>query len=281
MILSGFWYTEYDTFYSMLNSFFDASSINYFVAYLAGFVTFFASCLLPLVPTYLAYLSGVSLQSEASQQKRWKIFRASAFFVAGFVVTFVILGIFMNRIGSPVQAWRPIIERLAGALFVFLGLYIMGAFSQSWMNQDHRLRWSDIARLLFGKTRSSKLEQWIDKHTFVHSFLVGIGFAFGWTPCIGPVLAVILLWAGHAESIWSGASLLLAYGLGLGTPFLITGLLFDRLIPVLRRSQRFTKYIQYIAGGIVILSGLLLATGQFQSVSLFLIKIFNLPALAA
>jgi len=264
----------------MLDTLLDASSINFFIAYVAGFVTFFASCLLPLVPTYLAYLSGVSLQSEEAEIKRWHIFRVSAVFVAGFVSTFFVLGMFMNHIGSPINAWRPLIERFAGALFVLLGLYILGVFKQSWMNQEHRPKWSKIGERVLGPNVTASFQNWLGAHTYIHSFLVGIGFAFGWTPCIGPVLAVILLWAGHADSALAGATLLLSFGLGLGTPFLITGLLFDRLIPVLRKSQRFTKYLQYFAGVFIIISGVLLATGQFQLVSTWMIEVFNLRSLS-
>ena len=264
----------------MLETFLDASSVNYFVAYVAGFITFFASCLLPLVPTYLAYLSGVSLHSDQAELRRWYIFRVSAMFVAGFVSTFVILGLFMNHLGSPIQAWRPLIERVAGFIFVVLGLYILGVFKQSWLAQEHRPQWSKLGTQLLGENTADSVHRWLESHTYLHSFLVGIGFAFGWTPCIGPVLAVILFWAGHADSAVAGASLLLAYGIGLGTPFLITGLLFDRLIPILKKSHRFTKYLHYFAGVFIIISGVLLATGQFQLISMWLIRLFNLRALA-
>lgn len=271
----------FSQFNQSLELFLSGNSVTLLVAYIAGVVTFFASCLLPLVPTYLAYLSGVSLQSEKAEQERFYVFRIALAFVAGFVITFVFLGMSINRLGTPLVQWRPIIEKLAGLLFILLGLFTLGFFKNSFLIQERKPAWKLCFDKLFGKKQVSALQIWLDNHSYVHAFLVGIGFAFGWTPCIGPVLAVILYWASQAQSAWHGGFLLFVYGLGLGTPFLLVGLLFQKLLPLLKRSQKFGHLLMKIAGIIIIISGFLLVFGQFQAASMQFTEFFQLHISAA
>jgi len=265
----------------MFETFLSGNQINWYIAYLAGVVTFFASCLLPLVPTYLAYLSGVSLQTSRSVDRRWYIFRISLFFVAGFVAAFVVLGLMANQLGSPLAVWKPWIEKLAGVVFMFLGLFVLGAFDDSFFMTERKPAWKRFFERLLGVNRVSQVQLWLEQHAEVHAFLVGIGFAFGWSPCIGPVLAVILYWASQTATATQGALLLFIYGLGLGTPFLLTGLLFEKMIPILKQSRKATGIVMKVAGTVIFVSGLLLLLGEFQSVSMNLLNIFNLHGLAA
>lgn len=269
------------SFNQSIELFLSGQSVTFFVAYSAGVVTFFASCLLPLVPSYLAYLSGVSLQSDQATEKRWYIFRISLAFVAGFIAAFVVLGMSINQLGSPFVQWRPVIEKVAGVLFILMGLFIVGFFRTSFLIQEKKPAWQRFFDTLLGKKQTSQLQTWIEDHVLVHAFLVGIGFAFGWTPCIGPVLAVILYWASHANTVWHGGFLLFVYGLGLGTPFLIVGLLFEKILPILKKSQKFGQVVMKAAGIVIIISGLLLLTGKFQSTSMLLLEMLDLHLLAA
>ncbi len=264
-----------------LELFLSGQSVTLLVAYVAGIVTFFASCLLPLVPSYLAYLSGVSLQSSKASEQRFYVFRIALSFVAGFILAFVLLGLSVNHFGSPLNQWRPVIERIAGVLFILLGLFTLGFFKNSFLIQERRPAWQQFFDRLLGKKQVSSIQTWIEEHALLHAFLVGIGFAFGWTPCIGPVLAVILFWASQADSTWQGGFLLFVYGLGLGTPFLLVGILFEKLLPYLKKSQKFGQIVMKIAGVVIIISGLLLLTGHFQTASMQVLEYLDLHLLAA
>ena len=244
---------------------FDGSQVNLFIALLAGTVTFFASCLLPLVPTYLAYLSGFALTDERAEQKRWHIFKRGLFFVIGFTVTFIILGLTINKFAAVITPYRELAEKLAGLLFVTLGLFMMGVFRSQFLSQERRFD-------LHGKLQGSGS---------LHAVLTGIAFGFGWTPCIGPVLAVILFWAAQAETAFKGAMLLTAYGIGLGIPFLVIGLGLERIIPWLKKKAKISQVVSIISGLLVLGTGVLLLMNQFQNLSLYLIQLFNLNSLSA
>lgn len=233
---------------------FDGSQVNIGVAFLAGVITFFASCLLPLVPTYLAYLSGVSLQhvegNVDASDKRWRVIRVAGFFVLGFIATFVVLGIALNQAAALVAPYRDGINRVAGLLFIFMGLFMMGVFRHPWFTKERRF---DVHGLM-------------SKHQHLHALLVGVAFGFGWTPCIGPVLALILFWSAHQATMWYGTLLLIVYGLGLGLPFLVVAAGFEKIIPLLRKYAKATQYVTHFAALVIILIGFLLLLGQFQKV---------------
>ncbi len=243
---------------------FDGSSVNIFISYIAGFITFFASCLLPLVPTYLAYLSGVTLRSQADEHQKWSVVQVGMFFVLGFTTTFFILGLLLNQFSYVVAPYRDLIQKLAGILFIILGLFMFGVFKSQKFSQERRI---DVHGILHNY-----------KH--LHSFLAGVAFGFGWTPCIGPVLAVILYWSANQANMWNGMLQLFFYSLGLGTPFLLVAIGFDRALPLISKYSKVSHYVTYISAGFVMIAGLLLLLGQFQALSHFLIGIFNLRRLA-
>lgn len=242
----------------------DAANVTIWIAFLAGFVTFFASCLLPLVPTYLAYLSGISLGSDQSKQKRFLVLRVGVMFVLGFIATFIAFGMLLQRFMYLINPYRSLITQIGGVLFIFFGLFVLGVFKSGWLNQEKKL---DI----HGKFQN---------HRCLQSFAAGSVFSFAWTPCIGPILALILFWAAQANSVWRGFFLLLAYGIGLGLPFILVAALFDRLIPLLRRYQWLSRYTQYISGLILLLAGIAMIFGQFQLFSIRLTQIFQLRHLS-
>lgn len=247
-----------------MGNIFDGSQVNLLIAFIAGGITFFASCLLPLVPTYLAYLSGVALNDQQAGQKKWQIFKTGLMFVIGFIITFIILGLLVNKFASVIGPYRQLVEKIAGALFIVLGLFMMGVFKSTFLSQEKRFD-------LHGK---------FQQHRSLHAVLTGIAFGFGWTPCIGPVLAVILFWAAQAESILKGTMLLIAYGVGLGIPFLIIALGFEKIIPWIKEHAKISKAVSVISGLFVLTTGILLLADQFQNMSFYLLELFNLRILS-
>lgn len=247
-----------------MEQFLDGSQVNILVAFVAGFVTFFASCLLPLIPTYLAYLSGVSLTTVEASKQRWGIVRVAAFFVAGFISTFVVLGMLLNQFAGLVADFRPIITRLSGLFFMLMGLFMIGAFQSQALAREFKV---DIQGMF-------------KKQKHLHAFLTGIAFGFGWTPCIGPILALILVWSANQATMLNGVILLISYGLGLGLPFLLVAVGFEHAVPFLKKYNRVTQYATILSGLIVIFAGVLLFFGQFQQVSFYLLRIFQLEKFA-
>ena len=248
----------------------DGSQINFFIAYIAGFLTFFASCLLPLVPTYLAYLSGISLTTnlerddDSSLKKKWKIVKIASFFVFGFILTFIILGLTATQLSGIITPYRNVIAKLSGVLFIILGLFMLGVFK-------HRL---------FSQERKVDVHNIFHKQRHLHAFLTGIAFGFGWSPCIGPVLGIILYWASQAQSTMTGIALLTFYGIGLGTPFILVAFGFEKIIPLLKKYGKISHYATILSGITVLLAGLFLILGQFHTFSLFLVRLFHLNALS-
>lgn len=248
----------------MFETLLDGSQVNVVIAFIGGFITFFASCLLPLVPTYLAYLSGVSLNEDTADSKRWQILTTAIFFVAGFIITFVTLGLTLNTLNSAVNVHRATINRAAGLFFILMGLFMLNVFQHPWFLQERRIDVHDL----------------FTKHRKLHALVTGIAFGFGWTPCIGPVLAVILFWAAQAETALAGTALLVSYGLGLGIPFLLVALGFEKLVPLLKKYRRVSQYVNYLSAGMLLMVGVLLATGYFQYLSLVFLDVLNLRTLA-
>ena len=244
---------------------FNASSINPLVAFTGGFITFFASCLLPLVPTYLAFITGSSIQDQDGEYQRWKVVRHALFFVLGFVLTFIFFGFTLNRFSAVLQPYRSISERIGGVLFIVFGLFLAGLWEKSWFQREFKIN----------------MPQWSEKWTYLNAFIFGVVFSLGWTPCVGPLLAVILLWSAQQATMLQGLLLLTSFGLGLGTPFILTALLFETVMPWWKKSQRWSVYARKIAGVFILVSGVLLLSGQFQGfcswfLCLFLLKSIDL-----
>ncbi len=247
----------------------DASLINgspysILVAFAAGLATFFASCLLPLVPTYLAYLSGVSLSTPAGQAHRWRVVRASIYFVLGFVITFVLLGLSAHQLGSSLGQFRPVMQKLGGILFIFFGLVLLSIIKPAWVTKERRL----------------EIENFITHKGFLHAMLAGVVFAFSWTPCIGPILAVILYWSAQQATALIGALLLLAYGLGVGLPFIGVALGFEQVLPYLRKLGPAGAIIHRAAGLLIVLAGILMLGGWFHQLTMSALHALGMETLA-
>jgi len=221
------------------------------IAFLAGLVSFVSPCVLPLVPAYLSLLTGESvedLKSETMAAARVQTLAHAVAFVIGFSVIFIALGLTASAIGSALDAHRSLIAQIGGVLVVILGLHMMGMLRIPWLMMD--------ARMHLRRERAS----------FWTSGLVGMAFAAGWSPCIGPILAGILAIASQQHS--GQAALLLAfYCLGLGVPFIVTAAAMGLALPVLRRIAPSLRAIEFGAGAFLIVVGLVLVNDAFLNVA--------------
>lgn len=215
----------------------DGSHINLGVAFVAGVAAFFAPCVIPLLPAYVGFFAGTA---ETGRSRR--VLGQSLLFALGFVAVFVVLGLSATALGHAVAAYRDSITRIGGVLMVLLGLVMMGAFKQPFLYRERKM---DMRALM---------TRW----PWLNALLLGVTFGFAWTPCIGPVLAVILFWASQSASMAQGVSLLLLFGLGIATPFVLVSVFLEKLLPYVKRTQRWQQSIHVVAGAVVVLFGVLL-----------------------
>ncbi len=247
----------------------DGSNVNFLVAFVAGVITFFASCLLPLVPTYLVFLAGIATNAKKVDSSgrflfKREIIKNSVLFTLGFIIVFVLLGATASAFGKYLSIHRNLIQAIGGIFFVIAGLFMLGFLKSDVLLKEHKADYS----------------KYITKLKWLNALIFGATFGFAWTPCIGPVLAVILFWASQAESAINGTLLLLAYGLGLGMPFIFVGVFFEVLSPKLSKASKFGFYLNKVASIVIILIGILLILGKVQIVSFFLLELFGLNSLA-
>jgi cytochrome c-type biogenesis protein len=222
------------------------------IAFLAGLVSFVSPCVLPLVPAYLSLLTGSSLE-ELQASRTGDGLRASAVghaiaFILGFTLVFVLLGLTASAIGGALNANRMLIAQIGGVIVVILGLHMMGMLRLPLLMRDTRVHVQRKSR------------------TYWTSGLVGIAFAAGWSPCIGPILAGILAIASQQHNA-EAAFLLLIYSLGLAVPFLLTAVAIGAVLPVLNRIKRFLPAIEFCAGVFLVAVGLVLVNNAFYTVA--------------
>jgi cytochrome c-type biogenesis protein len=229
-------------------------SISVPLAFVAGLLSFVSPCVLPLVPAYLGYLSGSSL-SEGSLLKRWQVFSHALLFVAGFTLVFVVLfGLPTTLLSGVLQQYSDWISRIGGAILILFGLHKLGVFAIPLLNRTSRLE--------FG----TGMEQ-----GYLRSFLFGVTFGTGWTPCVGPLLGTVMTLAFKEPS--RGAALTLVYALGLATPFLATAALLARGVGWLKRLNRHMRAIEIASGLLIVAVGILLFTGWFSLLGGLLVEI--------
>jgi cytochrome c-type biogenesis protein len=233
------------------------------IAFLAGLVSFVSPCVLPLVPAYLSLLTGESLEdlkAETTPAARVAILMHAVAFVLGFSAIFIALGLSASAIGGLLDANRVLIAQIGGALVVILGLHMMGLIRIPFLMMDTR----------------AHLQR--DRRTFWTSGLVGVAFAAGWSPCIGPILAGILAIASQQHT--AAAALLLSfYSLGLAVPFLITAAAIGVVLPFLRRIRRFLPAIEFASGVVLVIVGLVLVNNAFLNVAGWFYQFVPQPSL--
>jgi cytochrome c-type biogenesis protein len=232
-----------------------STEVTYVTALLAGFLSFISPCVLPLIPGYISFVSGASLdemRGPADSAARRKVFLTSVAFVAGFSLVFIALGASATAIGKLVARNLPLLSKIAGALIIVFGLHMMGVFRLALLDREKRAQTQRKPTSLGG------------------AMLVGAAFALGWSPCIGPILAGILLIAGSKDTIAEGVLLLAIYSLGLGIPFLLTSLAIDRFFSVTAKIRKHYHAIEVFSGGLLVAIGLLIVTGQLTIIVRYL-----------
>jgi cytochrome c-type biogenesis protein len=231
-------------------------------AFVAGLLSFASPCVLPLVPPYLAYIGGVSieqLRDAGGAKARWRVLVVALCFVAGFSTVFVALGATASFIGQAVSAYLGILGYIAGTLIALMGLHFLHVIRIPLLERTARLGVAEKPAGMLG------------------AYVMGLAFGFGWSPCVGPVLAAILLMAGAAESASEGARLLFIYSLGIGLPFLIAAGFAGAFMRWSARFRSRLDLIEKAMGFFLILAGLLIFTGQMPTIAYWLIEVF--PAL--
>lgn len=248
-----------------------AIDVGYLSAVGAGAISFLSPCVLPLVPPYLCYMAGVSMDDFRGErvvsagggaaiapvsQPRLALLSASLAFVLGFSTVFVALGAGASSIGGLLRAWQQELAIVAGLLIILMGLNFLGVIRIPLLSREARFQSG-------GKPASAAA-----------AYLMGLAFAFGWTPCIGPVLGPILTLAGGRETVGEGATLLAAYSLGLGVPFLLAALFSGVFMRFLSRFRVHLGKVEKVMGGLLVIAGILFMTGGVQAASFWLLETF-------
>jgi cytochrome c-type biogenesis protein len=238
----------------------ESTSVGVLTAFLFGILSFLSPCVLPLVPGYISFISGLSFEElrDTSWNKKF-LFRtlsSAVFFVLGFSIVFVALGASATAVGKFLSDNMDTISKIAGAIIIIFGLHMMGIFKIKFLNYEARLR---AGRKPFG---------------IIGAFIIGFAFAFGWTPCIGPVLAAILVLASQQETIQQGIGLLIVYSLGLGIPFILTSLSLNLFFKLFTKVRQYLNIVEIVSGIILIILGILIITNYLGIISGYLSRWF-------
>jgi len=223
-------------------------------AFLAGLVSFLSPCVLPLVPGYVSLISGVGVEQLKTQESHLlrKVMLNSIAFILGFSVVFITLGAVATEVSQMLSRYRSILAQVAGVVIILFGLHLTGVFKIKALYTDARLHSVKGSSTAWG------------------AFVIGFAFAFGWTPCVGPVLTVILTFAAAQDSITKGVMLLAIYSMGLAVPFLLTALLLERFLKFYSRFRAHMHAIEVTSGALLIALGVLLVIGRFTIISNYL-----------
>lgn len=233
-------------------------NVGILTAFFFGLLSFVSPCVLPIVPGYLSFISGVSFEemkgSDNLVKIRKQIVLNSLFFILGFSAVFIALGASATAVGQFLHEQIGIITKVAGIVIIIFGLHMIGAFKIPFLNYEKRFH-----------TGAKPLG-------FLGSFLVGLAFAFGWTPCIGPILAAILAIASQQETVGQGIVLLGSYSAGLGIPFLLTGLSITAFLDIFSKIKVHLHRIEVISGILLVIVGILIMTNYLTIISAYLSK---------
>lgn len=237
----------------------DVSGLALLTAFGAGIVSFLSPCVLPLVPGYVSYVAGESLgarDGDGGAVRRLAVLGTSACFVAGFSTVFIALGAGATLLGQFLLRFKNEATMAGGLLVIFFGLFTLGMVKLPWLQRDLRMHATIKGTRPLG------------------AYLIGLAFAFGWTPCIGPVLGAILTVTAVAATVSSGVALLGAYSLGLGVPFLLTAAFTGVMLRRLQRARRAGRWLHLAAGGGMIVMGMAMMTGLLNTAALWLLDTF-------
>jgi cytochrome c-type biogenesis protein len=226
--------------------------ISPWVAFTGGLVSLLSPCILPMVPLYVASLAGPDIFQKGIAGHRLSIFIHSLSFIIGFSMVFVLMGTGVGLVGFAVGSHSAQIRMITGSLMILFGLFMLAATKIPWLNYEKRL-----------KTNSSFATG------YLRSFILGVLFTLVWTPCVSPVLGSILTLALDSGSGWQGGFLLALYSLGIGLPFLIFGLAYNSVLPILKRINRYSTYIYVVSGILLVGLGILVLLNKLSWISFY------------
>jgi len=234
--------------------------VSILIAFTAGLLSFVSPCVLPLVPSYITYITGVSFRDLTSQEVgkrlKWTTISHSILFILGFSIVFILMGASASYLGQTLSRHHHWIKKVGGILVILLGLhFVLQIFP--FLQIEKRIHFEKKSLGYLG------------------SFLVGIVFAAGWTPCIGPILSAILIYASTTQKMTTGIVLLGAYSLGLGLPFFAASLAFNLFLSAFEKVRRYMRVIIFISGFFLIAIGILILTDSFASIGIYLTDLFN------
>lgn len=230
--------------------------ISYLIAFTAGFLSFVSPCVLPLVPSYVSYMTGLSFEELSGPARRrqvlWTTLKGALLFIAGFSTVFIAFGASATFIGRLLLNHQQELRHVGGALIIIFGLYVMGVFKIRGLSVDKHWRFNERPA------------------GYIGTYLIGVAFAAGWTPCVGPILGSILLYASTADSTATGVRLLAAYSAGLGLPLLVVALAFNAFLVRWKAIQRYMRMIMIVSGLFLVFVGFLIFTNSFTVIVAFL-----------
>jgi len=238
--------------------------VSYAGALLAGLLSFLSPCVLPLVPPYLCFIGGVTFEQLTDGQAadaglKRRVLLAALAFVLGFAVVFTAFGATASVVGQAIARHADLLAKIAGGIIIVLGLHFLGLFKIGLLQREARFHPERKPAGLIG------------------AFIIGMAFAFGWTPCVGPALAAILFVAGSEDQVLYGASLLSVYALGIGIPFILAAAAIGPFMSFMQRFRQYLGRIEQMMGGLLVLTGVLFITGSMNEIGFWLLEMF--PAL--
>lgn len=232
--------------------------VSYLGAFLGGLLSFVSPCVLPLVPPYLCFLGGVTFEQleQPGAAATRRVFAGALAFVLGFATVFVAMGLGASAIGQAIAHYFDILSIVAGAIVIVFGLHLLGVFRIGLLFREARFH-------VGGRSA-----------TIASAYLVGLAFAFGWSPCVGPILAPILTLAGAKESMAEGGALLGVYALGMGVPFLAAAAAAPWFLRMMKRARPFLRHVERVLGALLVATGILFVTGAFRAIGVWLYETF-------
>ena len=238
------------------------ANLGIMTVFAAGLVSFLSPCVLPLVPGYISYVAGSSAGGtwSGTTARRWPAVGLSVCFVLGFSTVFVILGASATALGQLLLSYRRGLDIVGGSIVIVFGLFLIGLAQLPWLQREIRLHPS----MAGGRP--------------ISAYALGLAFAFGWTPCIGPILGAVLTVSAASATVAGGVWLLGIYSLGLGVPFVLAALFTDSLVARLKLIGRLGRILQFVAGGLLILMGIAMITGQLAVFANWLLEAFPILA---
>lgn len=233
-------------------------SISLFLAFSAGLFSFLSPCVLPLVPSYVSYITGLSFEDLTNKTERTDILKTtvlnSLLFILGFSVVFISLGASASYIGKVMVSYQDIIRKVGGVIIIIFGLFIMGVLKMNFLQVEKKMHI---------KSKPAG---------YVGSFFVGIGFAAGWTPCVGPILGSILLYASTSGSVATGIKLLTIYSIGLALPLFISAIAINSFLSYFKRFHKYIRIITIASGMLLVFLGILIYTNSLSLITFYLYK---------